>query len=326
MFIDHTTVEVSAGNGGKGMVSFRREKYIPKGGPNGGDGGRGGHIFFRASKHLHTLQDIRYKKFYRAGNGGPGGSNQKTGKNGQDIYIEVPLGTLIKNKPTGMIVADLVASEQEYRACLGGIGGRGNARYKSSTNQAPRKAQPGKIGEKGIFELELKVLADVGLVGQPNAGKSTFLSTVTSARPKIADYPFTTLQPHLGIVKAGDYKSFVMADIPGLIEGASRGKGLGHKFLRHVERNRLLLYMIDVTEQEPARIFESLKGEILEFNPDLILKPYLVVRTKTDLVTDESMEAPWENFPVDYLDLSSRTGSGIKKLIQTIVTILDAGE
>jgi GTP-binding protein len=229
MFIDYTKVELYAGKGGSGCISFHREKFVPKGGPDGGNGGNGGNIIAVTNPNLHTLQDIRYSKIYRAKNGTPGSSSKKTGKNGKDIRIEVPIGTVIRNIDRSEIVADLVESDQEFIICKGGIGGRGNVNFKSSTQQTPRYAQPGVGGESGHFEFELKILADVGLVGFPNAGKSTLLSVVSKAKPKIANYPFTTLEPHLGIVKSGEYQSFLMADIPGLIEGASKGKGLGHK-------------------------------------------------------------------------------------------------
>ncbi|MDD9930259.1 MAG: GTPase ObgE, partial [Candidatus Marinimicrobia bacterium] len=257
MFVDYTKVELHAGKGGPGCVSFRREKYIPKGGPDGGNGGRGGNIIVQGDSNLHTLQDVRYSRIYTAKNGTPGLSSMKTGKDGEDIIIRVPLGTLIRNVTSGMVAADMVEDGDEVVICKGGIGGKGNVNFKSSTHQTPRYAQPGTEGETGEFEFELKVLADVGLVGLPNAGKSTLLSVLSKARPKIADYPFTTLEPHLGIVKTGEYQSFLMADIPGLIEGASKGKGLGHQFLRHIERNRLLLYLIDGNEEEPLNIFNT---------------------------------------------------------------------
>jgi GTP-binding protein len=319
MFIDYTEVELQAGRGGAGRVSFRREKYIPKGGPDGGDGGRGGHIIFYVDPHLHTLQDLRYKRRYRAPDGQPGGTNQKTGRNGADLRIGVPVGTVIKRADTNEVVADLVTPGEEYIVCRGGTGGKGNAHYKSPTRQAPRRAQPGKAGEKGLFTLELKVLADVGLVGLPNAGKSTLLAKISSARPKIADYPFTTLQPHLGIVKYGDYQSFVMADIPGLIEGASQGKGLGLQFLRHVERNRLLLFLIELFDEHPAQTLEILRTELAQYNRDLQRKSFFVVRTKCDLkTTGDDWKAAWENFPTPYHDISSITGQGLSELIKKI--------
>ena len=290
MFVDYTKVELHAGKGGPGCVSFRREKYIPKGGPDGGNGGRGGNIIVQGDSNLHTLQDIRYSRIYTAKNGTPGLSSMKTGKDGEDIIIRVPLGTLIRNVTSGMVAADIVEDGDEVVICKGGIGGKGNVNFKSSTHQTPRYAQPGTEGETGEFEFELKVLADVGLVGLPNAGKSTLLSVLSKARPKIADYPFTTLEPHLGIVKTGEYQSFLMADIPGLIEGASKGKGLGHQFLRHIERNRLLLYLIDGNEEEPLNIFNTLKNELKTYNEALLLKPIVLVRTKGDTLNDVDEE------------------------------------
>jgi len=317
MFIDQTKVTCVAGNGGAGRTSFRREKFVPKGGPDGGDGGRGGNIVFIVDKNLYTLHDIRYNRIYKAEHGGPGGKSQKTGKNGADLFIRVPPGTIIKEFESDKVLSDLVEGNEKYIACKGGIGGRGNVHFKSATNQTPRKSQPGMPGQKGIFSLELKVLADVGLVGLPNAGKSTLLSRITSAKPKVADYPFTTLQPYLGIIKVGSYRSFVMADIPGIIEGASEGKGLGHQFLRHIERNKLLLYLIDSQEDDPLKIFNMLKAELLAFNPALKEKPYFIVRTKCDLIIDRKNDS-WTDLFSDVIDISAVTGLGIDKLIKLI--------
>ena len=321
MFIDHTVIKCVSGKGGAGAISFRREKFIPKGGPDGGDGGKGGDVIFIADRQLHTLQDIRYKKTYMAGKGVQGASNQKTGKNGQDAIIHVPLGTVIKNVETDNVETDLIENEQSYVALKGGKGGKGNARFKSPTRQTPRYAQPGLDGESKTFSLELKVLADVGLVGMPNEGKSTLLSVVSSARPKIADYPFTTLEPNLGIVKYGEYQSLVMADIPGLIEGASVGKGLGHQFLKHVERTKVLLFMIDCVEDDPKAVYETLNSELMNYNPDMKKKPQLIVRTKVDLLNDE-LEKNWNDLKVD-LDISSVTNVGIDILISSITETLD---
>lgn len=318
MFIDQTKVTCIAGNGGAGRISFRREKFVPKGGPNGGDGGRGGNIIFIVDPNLYTLQDIRYNRIYRADHGDPGGKSEKTGKNGTDLFIRVPPGTIIKDFNSNDILADLVNADEKYIACKGGIGGRGNVHYKTSTNQTPRKAQPGLPGEKGVFNLELKVLADVGLVGLPNAGKSTLLSRITSAKPKVADYPFTTLQPYLGIIKVGNYRSFVMADIPGIIEGASKGRGLGHQFLRHIERNKLLLYLIDYQEDEPIKTFEMLRKELFEFNSALKEKPYFIVRTKCDLIANEKNIKNWSDVFDKIIDISAVTGLGIEQLIKEI--------
>ena len=320
MFIDYTSVELIAGHGGKGAVHFRREKFIPKGGPDGGDGGRGGHIIFTADTNLHTLQDVRYRKRYQAEKGGPGGGSRKTGKNGADINVLVPVGTIIREKGAKDILADLSHDKDQVTVCKGGIGGKGNIRFKSSTNRAPRKAQPGEPGESGIYEIELKVLADVGLVGKPNAGKSTLLSSISSARPKIADYPFTTLEPNLGIVKYGDYNSFEMADIPGLIEGASSGKGLGHKFLRHIERNKVLLYLIDSQDETPLKTFEALQKELLQFNPDLGIKPVYICRTKSDLNVELSKQ--WNDFEGDVIVISSISRDGLDELISKLSSAL----
>ena len=317
MFVDYTKVELSAGKGGTGCVSFRREKYIPKGGPDGGNGGRGGNIVAMGDNNLHTLQDIRYSKIYRAKNGSPGSSSMKTGKDGEDIFIRVPLGTVIRNIESGDVAGELIEDTDEIIICKGGIGGKGNVNYKSSTHQTPRYAQSGKEGESGQFEFELKILADVGLVGFPNAGKSTLLSVLSKAKPKIADYPFTTLEPHLGIVKTGEYQSFLMADIPGLIEGASKGKGLGHQFLRHIERNRLLLFLIDGNEPQPALMFEALKNELMSYNKALLLKPIILIRTKGDTY-DFVDEIEWEGIPEFFMEISAVAQKGLTKLVKEI--------
>ena len=320
MFIDYAEITCASGKGGSGAVTFRREKFVPKGGPDGGDGGNGGSVIFVADQNLHTLQDIRYKKSYQAENGAPGSSNQKTGRAGEDMCIPVPLGTLIREKDTRRVEADLITDGEEYIACPGGNGGKGNARFKTATRQTPRHAQKGRRGEKRNFTIELKVLADVGLVGLPNSGKSTLLSVVSSARPKIADYPFTTLQPHLGIVKYGEYQSFVMADIPGLIEGASEGKGLGHQFLKHIERTKLLLFLIDTMEQDPDNTYELLLQELLNHNPDLSKRKQIIVRTKIDTRVDNM---DWVILDNEYLEISSVTGSGVPELIKRIGEFLD---
>jgi GTP-binding protein len=324
MFIDFTVIKCMSGKGGHGAVTFRREKYIPKGGPNGGDGGKGGDVIFIADNQLHTLQDIRYKKTYASGDGQQGSTNNRTGKNGEDAIIRVPLGTAVKEIESENVVADLVEDKEQFIALKGGKGGRGNARFKTATRQTPRYAQSGIEGQVNTYALELKVLADVGLVGLPNAGKSTLLSVVSAARPKIADYPFTTLVPNLGIVKYGDYKSFVMADIPGLIEGAAAGKGLGHQFLKHVERTQVLLYMIECTEEDPQSVYETLSSELKTYNPDMDKKPQLVIRTKTDLLNEEN-EKNWKSFE-KYLDISSVTNSGINQLISRITELLHESE
>ena len=322
MFIDYTIIELYSGNGGSGCISFRREKYIPKGGPDGGNGGQGGSIYALSDKNIHTLQDVRYNRIYKAKNGDQGSSNSKTGKDGEDIVIRVPIGTIIKNNASKEIVADFTDEGQKEVICLGGQGGRGNINYKSSTRQTPRYAQNGTAGEKGIFELELKILADVGLVGFPNAGKSTLLSVLSKARPKIADYPFTTLEPHLGIVKYEEFKSFTMADIPGLIEGASKGKGLGHKFLKHIERNRLLLFLIENNDSNPQQTFNSLKNELKSFNASLLLKPIMLIRTKSDTNVNIN-EALWSAIPEYSMEISASTNQGLKQLVEKVVSRLN---
>ena len=320
MFIDYTQIEIAAGDGGSGAVSFRREKFMPKGGPDGGDGGRGGHVCFMVDTNLHTLQDVRYKRRYQAENGHSGRGSNKTGKNGKDITILVPAGTMVRLKGSKKVIVDLTEKGQNFIICHGGQGGKGNARFKTAIKQAPRKAQPGAIGDSGSYEIELKILADVGLVGLPNAGKSTLLSVLSSAKPKIADYPFTTLEPQLGIVKYGEYGSFVMADIPGLIKGASDGKGLGHKFLKHIERNRIHLYLIDCQDSDPVKTFELLKTELNSFNENLVEKPYLICRTKSDLNIENS--DGWDHFDEKVLDISSINKDGLDLLVNSVADLL----
>ena len=323
MFIDYAKIELQAGNGGNGAVAFHREKYIDKGGPSGGDGGRGGNIVFQTNTNLHTLQDIRYKRMYKAKNGQSGGSNKRTGKSGEDLIIQVPCGTIIKSIESKSIIKDLVKEDESHIICQGGIGGKGNFHFKSSTQQTPRFAQEGVKGQKLSIELELKVLADVGLVGLPNAGKSTLLSVMTTAKPKIADYPFTTLQPHLGIVKYGEYQSFVMADIPGLIEGASKGKGLGHQFLKHIERNKILLFLIDVEEKNPNEVYNQLLDELVNFNKDLLDKDRIGVRTKIDTIS-EDVDERWSSFSEEFIDISSVSNTGLNSLKDKLVSFLSA--
>jgi GTP-binding protein len=285
-FVDYVKIYVKAGDGGRGCVSFRREKYVPKGGPDGGDGGKGGDVIIRASSELHTLLDHRYQKTYKAKRGEHGkGSNMK-GKDGEDLIIQVPIGTVVKDADSEEILADLDEDGKDLIVARGGKGGLGNAHFATPINQTPRYAQPGQKGEEKWIILELKLLADVGLIGLPNAGKSTLISIISSARPKIADYPFTTLTPVLGVVKYKDYQSFVVADIPGLIEGAHKGAGLGHQFLRHVERTSILLHLVDVSDylqSDPVGDFEKIQKELELYNPELINKPFAVVGTKIDI-------------------------------------------
>lgn len=286
-FVDYVRLNLKSGNGGKGSVHLHREKFITKGGPDGGNGGRGGHIIVRANPNLWTLYSFKFSRHFAAGHGGDGSKNRSTGAQGNDVYIDVPLGTVVKNLNTETVICEMVEPNQEFILLEGGKGGLGNWNFKSSTNQTPRYAQPGIPGQELEIILELKVLADVGLVGFPNAGKSTLLSVMTAAKPKIADYEFTTLKPNLGIVPYRDFQSFVMADIPGIIEGAAEGKGLGHYFLRHIERNSVLLFMIPADTHDVRKAFDILMGELRTYNPELIDKDYVVVLSKSDLLDDE---------------------------------------
>ena len=286
-FVDYVRLNLKSGNGGKGSVHLHREKFITKGGPDGGNGGRGGHIIVRANPNLWTLYSFKFSRHFAAGHGGDGSKNRSSGAQGNDVYIDVPLGTVVKNLNTETVICEMVEPNQEFILLEGGKGGLGNWNFKSSTNQTPRYAQPGIPGQELEIILELKVLADVGLVGFPNAGKSTLLSVMTAAKPKIADYEFTTLKPNLGIVPYRDFQSFVMADIPGIIEGAAEGKGLGHYFLRHIERNSVLLFMIPADTHDVRKAFDILMGELRTYNPELIDKDYVVVLSKSDLLDDE---------------------------------------
>ena len=317
MFIDEVTVTVKSGAGGNGCMSFRREKFIPRGGPDGGDGGDGGGIILRSDANLATLVDFRYKSRIEAGRGGHGKGKDLTGARGAAAILRVPPGTVVRDDETGQFLADLVGRDQELVLLKGGRGGRGNARFATSTNQAPRRADLGGPGQQRVVRLELKLLADVGLVGFPNAGKSTLLSRLSAAHPKIANYPFTTLQPNLGIVRFGDYDSFVLADLPGLIEGAHKGKGLGIRFLRHIERTRVLLFTLEVTEEAPERQFEALRDELRQFDPGLLEKPFAVAWTKADLLGPEpAMPAPIAGAgDAACFLISAVSGYGLPKLV-----------
>ncbi len=323
-FIDHTTLSVKAGNGGMGCIAFLREKFRPKGGPCGGDGGHGGNIIFRVNPQLSTLQDITLKHHYRAENGANGSGKNRHGKNGKDIIIKIPPGTIIKDAETEQVLKDLIKTNETYVVAKGGNGGFGNARFKSKRQTAPRIANDGQQGEKLNIELELKVLADVGLVGFPNAGKSTFISKVSNARPKIADYPFTTLVPNLGIVKYGDYQSFIMADIPGLIKGASDGKGLGSQFLRHIERTKVLVYLVDCTIEDIEGKFITLQNELKKHQPKLIERPSLLLLTKSDLILDEPGKIKKISKNIPGIQISSVTGENLKEAVQSIAKLIQS--
>ncbi len=286
-FVDYVKLFASSGNGGKGSIHLHREKFITKGGPDGGDGGRGGHVIIKANKHLWTLYTFKFKKHFSAGHGGDGSKNRSSGAQGEDCIVEVPLGTVVRDSETNTLLFEITEEHQEEILLEGGLGGRGNWHFKSATRQTPRYAQPGREGTTLQITLELKVLADVGLVGFPNAGKSTLLAALTSAKPKIADYEFTTLKPNLGIVEYRDYRSFVMADIPGIIEGAAEGKGLGHYFLRHIERNSILLFVIPADVKDVKEAFEVLYNELKKYNHELLDKEYMVVLSKADLLDEE---------------------------------------
>jgi len=323
MFIDYAEITVTAGSGGPGCISFRREKYISKGGPDGGDGGRGGDIIFIADSNLNSLLDFRYKNKIIAENGKPGGGALKSGKSGKSEIIRVPQGTIIKDIDTGQILADLDEADKQVVIAKGGRGGHGNDFFKSPTNQTPRKAEDGRSGQTFNLSLELKLLADVGLVGLPNAGKSTMLSVLSEARPKIADYPFTTLIPNLGIVRLRDFKSFVMADIPGLIEGASHGKGLGIQFLKHIQRTRLIIYLIDIFEGKIEETLSLLKSELGDFDKSMLERPYIVVLNKIDLIDKNDLKKILSRFNNDYISFSGATGEGKEKLLKRIEYELD---
>lgn len=290
MFIDYAEIFIKAGDGGNGAVSWRKEKFVPKGGPAGGDGGNGGSVIFKADQNLHTLLDFRYKRKYLGENGVPGGKSLKDGKSGKDVIVRVPVGTIIKERERDIILADLSESGKEFVAAKGGKGGKGNSKFATPTNQAPRFAEPGKPGKELYVVLELKLIADVGLVGFPNAGKSTFISSVSAAKPKIADYPFTTLQPNLGIVNYKEYKSFTVADIPGIIEGASDGKGLGLQFLRHIERTKILLLLIDITSEDIQKEYDTLLNELEAYSSELSQKEKIVAISKADLVDEKEIK------------------------------------
>ena len=314
-FIDYVKIHCKSGKGGGGSLYMRREKYIPKGGPAGGDGGRGGHVILVGNKQLWTLLPLKYRKHIRATHGDPGGKNESSGKDGVDAFVEVPLGTIAKDAETGEILFEISEHGEQKIVMQGGKGGLGNVHFKSPTNQTPRYAQPGISEKEGWIILELKILADVGLVGFPNAGKSTLLSVLSAAKPEIANYPFTTLTPNLGIVEYRDYKSFIMADIPGIIEGAHEGKGLGLRFLRHIERNPLLLFLVPADADSIKGEFDILVNELAKFNPDLLDKPRLLMISKSDMLDDELKAEIAKDIPdVPFLFVSSVAQQGLVEL------------
>ena len=327
-FVDYVKINVKSGSGGKGSTHLRREKYIPKGGPDGGDGGRGGHIIIRAKPQLWTLFTFKFKRHFKAGDGGDGSGSRKSGSKGKDVIVEVPYGTIIKDSISNEVIEEINKDNTELIILEGGLGGRGNFHFKSSTNQTPRYSQKGISGKEMNLVLELKVLADVGLVGFPNAGKSTLLSVLSSAKPKIANYEFTTLKPNLGIVSMSDYRSFVMADIPGIIKGASEGKGLGHYFLRHIERNSILLYVIPVDTKDLKKEFDILNNELKKYNPELIDKDFAVFFSKSDLMDQElllelEIIIKYQFKEIPYFIGSSINMNGIKNLKEGLWKILN---
>ncbi|MDQ6926162.1 MAG: GTPase ObgE [Candidatus Eremiobacteraeota bacterium] len=310
MFIDRVVVRVTAGTGGSGASSFRREKFVPMGGPDGGDGGRGGDVIVRGNRNLATLLDYTYRDAWRAERGEHGSGSNRTGASGADVVLPVPPGTVVRDEATGAFLGEILDDGQELTAARGGRGGRGNAKFTSATHQAPREWEPGDEGEERTLELELKLIADVGLVGQPNAGKSTLLSVISAARPKIADYPFTTLAPNLGVVQLSDHRTFVVADIPGIIEGAHEGRGLGLQFLRHIERTRVLAFLIPIDAMDWQAEYDQLRREIREYSPELADKPHCVVFTKLDLLGEDYLppiEAPG-SFGRYAVSAAARTG------------------
>ena len=319
-FIDYVSIYSKSGNGGEGSKHYRREKFVPKGGPDGGNGGRGGHIILKGNKQLWTLLHLKYKKHFIAENGKPGGGSKKNGANGKDIIIEVPLGTIARKKENDEKILEIIKNNEEKILLEGGIGGLGNHNFKSSTNRSPKYAQPGKNGDEQWITLELKVLADVGIVGFPNSGKSTLLSVVSKAKPKIGDYPFTTIKPNLGVVPYKEDKSFILADIPGIIEGASKGKGLGLRFLRHIERNSILLFLIPINSINITKEFRLLLKELKNYNKELLDKERILAISKSDLVEKSKLDSELKKIKIDIpkIFISSINYFGIEKLKEQI--------
>ncbi|HLV39427.1 MAG TPA: GTPase ObgE [Xanthomarina sp.] len=327
-FVDYVKLHVSSGNGGKGSAHLHREKFVEKGGPDGGDGGRGGHVIMRGNANLWTLYTYKFKRHFKADHGEHGGKSRSTGSDGQDVYMDVPLGTIVRDRETEDVIFEITEDGEEKIIAQGGLGGRGNWHFKTSTNQTPRYAQPGIPGQELDIVLELKLLADVGLVGFPNAGKSTLLSVVSAAKPKIADYEFTTLKPNLGIVEYRDFKTFVMADIPGIIEGAAEGKGLGHYFLRHIERNSVLLFLIPADADDIRKQYDILLDELKRYNPEILDKERFVVISKSDMLDNElKAELKVEldkTLPVEYMFISAVAQQGLTELKDKLWKMLNA--
>jgi GTPase len=335
-FVDEARARVQAGNGGRGSTSFRREKFVPFGGPDGGDGGHGGSVYLRAATGINTLADFRIERNFKAGHGEPGSANDCTGRGGADLHVPVPIGTVVRDADTQEQLGDLTRDGEELLVARGGKGGWGNQRFKSSTNRSPRQFGPGLPGEKRTLELELKVIADVGLLGLPNAGKSTLIRAVSAARPKVADYPFTTLHPNLGVVAVGEHRSFVMADIPGLIEGAAEGAGLGHRFLKHLQRTRLLLHLVDIApidpQADPVRDARAIVAELKKFSRELAAKPRWLVLNKRDLLPEKEAEKRAHaivralRYRGPHFLISGATGAGTKELCEAVMRLLEADD
>lgn len=330
MFIDRAKIKVKAGDGGNGVTAFRREKFVPRGGPSGGDGGRGGDVWFEATEDLNTLLHLRYNPIHEAGRGGHGEGSNRHGRDGEDVLVKVPVGTQIFDAESNELIFDFTENGQRFLAAKGGKGGWGNQHFATPTNRAPKYHYDGRPGEEKELQLELKLIADVGLVGFPNAGKSTLISVISAAKPKIADYPFTTLEPNLGVVDLGDFRTFVVADIPGLIEGASEGAGLGDRFLRHVERTKLILHLVDVSSisgRNPVEDYEIINRELANYNADLAARPQIVVATKLDALDEpERLESLRQRAEADnklFFEISAVTNQGTRELVAAVSQMLD---
>lgn len=325
MFVDYATIKVLGGRGGNGCVAFRREKFVPRGGPSGGDGGSGGSVWVEATESMNTLQHLRFQREYRADRGSHGEGSNRSGRTAEDVVIQLPVGTIVRDAETGEVVADLIEAGQRVVVARGGRGGQGNQHFATATRQAPRFAQPGEEGEERLLEIELKLIADIGLVGLPNAGKSTMISVISAAKPKIADYPFTTLSPVLGVVPYEEFDSFVVADIPGLIEGAHEGHGLGDQFLRHVERCALLLHMVDLSVEDPVQDAKIVENEVQLYSEVLRSKPRILCGSKLDSAAEGSSEALREyaaDQGLEYHELSAVTGEGVQRVVQRLGSLV----